>query len=109
MNFTMLFIPFSPAKLMVIMKILARCTHLEKAFRETYVYNGCYSPHRKKIFGERADDNDYGQFVVFSQNHDHIGNRMLGDRLTETLNDRTTETCSFNRFTVALCAYAVHG
>lgn len=58
---------------------------LEKAFRDTYVYNGCYSPHRKKIFGERADNDHYKQFVVFSQNHDHIGNRMMGDRLTTLL------------------------
>ncbi len=59
--------------------------HLEKAFRDTYVYNGCYSPHRKRIFGTAVDENAYGQFVVFSQNHDHIGNRMMGDRLTASL------------------------
>ncbi len=59
--------------------------YIEKAFRDTYVYNGCYSPHRKKVFGAKADDNHYKQFVVFSQNHDHIGNRMLGDRLTTLL------------------------
>ena len=59
--------------------------YLEKAFRDTYVYNGCYSPHRKKLFGATANENNYHQFVVFSQNHDHIGNRMLGDRLTTTL------------------------
>ncbi len=59
--------------------------YLEKAFRDTYVYNGCYSPHRKKIFGASADENHYGQFVVFAQNHDQIGNRLLGDRLTTLL------------------------
>lgn len=58
--------------------------HLEQAYRNTYVYNGMYSRHRKKIFGSQPD-NPYHQFVVFSQNHDHIGNRALGDRLTTTL------------------------
>jgi maltooligosyltrehalose trehalohydrolase len=44
-----------------------------------------YSPHRNKIFGVPVGDNNYGKFVVFAQNHDHIGNRALGDRLTVNL------------------------
>ena len=58
---------------------------LEKAFRDSYVYDGVYSPHRKKMFGVPATGLPYSSFVVFSQNHDHIGNRMLGDRLTTCL------------------------
>ena len=30
-------------------------------------------------------ENTYDQFVVFAQNHDQIGNRLLGDRLTASL------------------------
>ena len=56
--------------------------HIVKAFEKTYVYDGVYSPHRKKIFGNSAEGHDYDQFVVFSQNHDQVGNRMMGDRLT---------------------------
>ena len=59
---------------------------LQKAFEHTYVYNGVYSPHRKRTFGGHADHNPYSQFVVFSQNHDQVGNRALGDRLTHNLN-----------------------
>ncbi|MBS1661523.1 MAG: malto-oligosyltrehalose trehalohydrolase [Bacteroidetes bacterium] len=59
---------------------------LEKAFRSTYVYDGVYSPHRKRTFGARADGNSYDQFVVFAQNHDQVGNRAIGDRLTNHLN-----------------------
>lgn len=55
---------------------------LVKAFTETYVYNGNYSPHRKKRFGNDASGRPYKQFMVFSQNHDQVGNRMLGDRLS---------------------------
>jgi maltooligosyltrehalose trehalohydrolase len=60
-------------------------TQLEKAFRNTFVYDGVYSRHRKRTFGGRADANPYDQFVVFAQNHDHVGNRAAGDRLTQCL------------------------
>lgn len=59
---------------------------LEKAFRNPYVYDGVYSTHRKKIFGSDASGNPFHQFVVFTRNHDQVGNRVLGDRLTSTLN-----------------------
>jgi maltooligosyltrehalose trehalohydrolase len=57
--------------------------HLAKAFRDSYVYDGQYSERRKRIFGVRTQ-NSGRQFVVFSQNHDQVGNRMLGER-TSTL------------------------
>ncbi len=57
--------------------------HLEKAYRDAYVYDGLYSPHRKKTFGIKAEHNAGEQFVVFSQNHDQVGNRMLGERSSQ--------------------------
>ena len=57
---------------------------LAKAYKDAYVYDGQYSPHRKKFFGIKADQNPGEQFIVFSQNHDQVGNRMLGER-TSTL------------------------
>lgn len=54
--------------------------HLAKAYRDAYVYDGQYSPHRDKIFGIPATGRPGSQFVVFSQNHDQVGNRMLGER-----------------------------
>jgi len=56
---------------------------LAKAYQDAYVYDGTYSPHRKKIFGMKATENAGEQFVVFSQNHDHVGNRMLGERTSQ--------------------------
>lgn len=56
--------------------------HLEKAYRDAYVYDGLYSPHRKKTFGTKTQ-NAGEQFVVFSQNHDQVGNRMLGERSSQ--------------------------
>lgn len=54
--------------------------HLAKAYRDAYVYDGQYSPHRNKKFGIPATENEGKQFIVFSQNHDQVGNRMLGER-----------------------------
>lgn len=58
-------------------------THLSKSYAHAYVYNGIYSPHRKKTFGNEALGAKGEQFVVFSQNHDQVGNRMLGERSSQ--------------------------
>ena len=57
--------------------------HLAKSYNDAYVYDGQFSTHRKKLFGKKTDNAGH-QFVVFSQNHDQVGNRMLGER-TSTL------------------------
>jgi maltooligosyltrehalose trehalohydrolase len=59
-------------------------SHLIRSLKNSYVYTGEYSIHRKKKFGV-APSNPYNQFVVFAQNHDQIGNRLAGDRLTTQL------------------------
>ncbi|WPP50881.1 malto-oligosyltrehalose trehalohydrolase [Catalinimonas niigatensis] len=69
-------------------------SHLAKAFEKTFVYDGYYSPHRKKTFGNSAENNPYHQFVVFSQNHDQIGNRMMGDRLSTLVSFETLKLCA---------------
>jgi maltooligosyltrehalose trehalohydrolase len=56
---------------------------LAKSYNDAYVYDGQYSPHRDKKFGVKASDNPGQQFIVFSQNHDQVGNRMLGERSSE--------------------------
>ena len=53
--------------------------HLAKAYNDAYVYDGQFSEHRKKMFGVKTH-NEGHQFIVFSQNHDQVGNRMLGER-----------------------------
>lgn len=54
--------------------------HLAKAYRHAFVYDGSYSEHRHKFFGTKPEENPGGQFVVFSQNHDQVGNRLWGER-----------------------------
>jgi maltooligosyltrehalose trehalohydrolase len=56
---------------------------LVKSFREGFVYTGEYSAYRRHRHGIPARDVPAERFVVFSQNHDQVGNRMLGERLTE--------------------------
>ncbi|MFD2744351.1 MULTISPECIES: malto-oligosyltrehalose trehalohydrolase [Sphingobacterium] len=53
---------------------------LAKALQNAYVYTGQYSEHRKKFFGTETTGVPGERFVVFSQNHDQTGNRMLGER-----------------------------
>jgi maltooligosyltrehalose trehalohydrolase len=52
---------------------------LAKSYRDAYVYDGRYSEQRHRVFGVKTD-NPGDQFVVFSQNHDQVGNRMMGER-----------------------------
>jgi maltooligosyltrehalose trehalohydrolase len=52
------------------------------AIREGVVYTGQYSPHRRRRHGNSFKHCSPGQFVVCAQNHDQIGNRAQGDRLS---------------------------
>lgn len=55
---------------------------LAKAMRDGYVYTGQYSRHRHRYFGTATSGISGDHFVVFDQNHDQVGNRMLGERLS---------------------------
>jgi len=59
-----------------------RCEQLAKSYREGFIYTWDYSPNRKRLHGQSAVDCPPDHFLVFSQNHDQIGNRLLGERLT---------------------------
>ena len=56
---------------------------LVKAYTEGFVYSGEYSKYRDRRHGSSTRDIPAERFVVFSQNHDQVGNRMLGERLTQ--------------------------
>jgi maltooligosyltrehalose trehalohydrolase len=53
---------------------------LAKALRQAWVYDGCFSPHRKRHHGRPPTGLSGQQFVVFTQNHDQVGNRAAGER-----------------------------
>jgi maltooligosyltrehalose trehalohydrolase len=58
-----------------------KVTHLAKAFTDGYVYSGQYSAFRQRRHGNSSRLVPAHKFVVCAQNHDQIGNRMLGGRL----------------------------
>ncbi len=55
---------------------------LAKALREGFVFSGQYSFSRKRRHGSSSKHLPSTKFIVFSQNHDQVGNRMRGDRLS---------------------------
>ncbi|KJR42026.1 malto-oligosyltrehalose trehalohydrolase [Candidatus Magnetoovum chiemensis] len=59
-----------------------KTSQLAKSYNEGYVYSGQYSKTRKRQFGITSKEIAAEQLVVFTQNHDQIGNRMLGQRLS---------------------------
>ncbi len=65
---------------------LARC------LREGFAYQGEPSPHRGgKLRGTPSADLPPTAFVLFLQNHDQIGNRALGERLTKLADAKALE------------------
>lgn len=62
---------------------------LAKACREGFVYSGQYSAFRKCSHGSSSAETPNQQFVVFSQNHDQVGNRAQGERLSQLVDFET--------------------
>jgi len=56
--------------------------HVAMGFRKHFVYSGQYSYHRQRRHGNSAAHLPPSSFIVFAQNHDQIGNRAKGDRLS---------------------------
>ena len=58
--------------------------HLARCLAEGFAYQGEPSAHRRGApRGERSAHLPPAAFVAFLQNHDQVGNRALGERLTE--------------------------
>ena len=55
---------------------------LAKCYEQGFAYTGEYSGFRRRRHGASALGEPAERFVVFSQNHDQIGNRPFGERLT---------------------------
>jgi len=51
-----------------------------KALQQAWVYDGTYSPFRDRVHGRSPAGLDGSRFVVFTQNHDQVGNRAAGER-----------------------------
>ncbi len=60
---------------------------LAKALRQAWVYDGIYSPHRRRVHGRPPAGLAGSQFVVAAQNHDQVGNRAAGERASALMSD----------------------
>jgi maltooligosyltrehalose trehalohydrolase len=58
-----------------------KVAHLAKAFTDGFIYTGEYSPYRERCRGSACRDLPPTRFLVFSQNHDQVGNRLYCERL----------------------------
>ncbi len=59
-----------------------RVDQLATALREGFVYSGQRSAFRRRRHGSSSRNRPPSQFVVSAQNHDQVGNRARGDRLS---------------------------
>ncbi len=55
---------------------------LARAFSEGFVFSGQESKYRGRRHGNSSKSLGAETFVVFAQNHDQVGNRRLGERLS---------------------------
>jgi maltooligosyltrehalose trehalohydrolase len=56
---------------------------LAVCYREGFLYSGQYASYWRKRRGSSSRDVPAERFVVYAQNHDQVGNRRDGGRLTE--------------------------
>ena len=52
------------------------------ALARRFVFQGQYAPHRRRRHGAPALDVSADHFIISIQNHDQVGNRATGDRLS---------------------------
>ena len=60
-----------------------KVSNLARVLETGYLYVGQHSPYRGRKYGLKPKTRDGARFVVSMQNHDQVGNRMLGERLTD--------------------------
>jgi maltooligosyltrehalose trehalohydrolase len=59
-----------------------KISDLARVFERGYFYIGQHSTYRGRKYGAHPNTTDGRKFIVCAQNHDQIGNRMTGDRLS---------------------------
>ena len=59
-----------------------RLDQLATALKEGFVYSGQRSCYRRRRHGSSSISRPLSQFIVYSQNHDQVGNRAGGERLS---------------------------
>lgn len=74
---------------------------LAKVWQEAFFHNGTYSTFRQRRHGRPVDRSTmFGyRFIAYLQNHDQIGNRAVGDRLTAALSPSLLRVAAVLLFT----------
>ena len=55
------------------------------ALEEAWIYAGRYSAHRDRVHGRPHGGLPGWKFLAYLQNHDQVGNRAIGDRISHTI------------------------
>ncbi len=64
---------------------------LAKALKSVFVYDGIYAPHRDRMQGRPVEGLPAWRFLGYSQNHDQVGNRAKGERLSSLVSEGRTK------------------
>jgi maltooligosyltrehalose trehalohydrolase len=59
-----------------------KVSDLARVLTDGYLYTGQHSPYRGRKYGLKPQTRNGARFVVCAQNHDQVGNRMNGERLS---------------------------
>ncbi|HEX8913652.1 MAG TPA: malto-oligosyltrehalose trehalohydrolase [Humisphaera sp.] len=81
---------------------------LAEVLASPFLYAGQFSRHRNRRHGAPAIGLAGDHFVVSIQNHDQVGNRAVGDRLTTILDDQGPLGPAKHRLASALLLLAPH-
>jgi maltooligosyltrehalose trehalohydrolase len=57
---------------------------LAKSLKRTFVFDGIYSRYRRRIHGRPTYALSQHRFLGYIQNHDQVGNRAVGDRISHS-------------------------
>lgn len=60
-----------------------KAEHVERALQEGFVYTGQYSKFENRARGRAGNNLRPEQYVIYIQNHDQVGNRRRGERLSQ--------------------------
>lgn len=61
-------------------------SQLARTFEKAFAYDGCYSAYRRRMHGRPAVGLPGERFIGCLQNHDQVGNRAAGDRISSLVN-----------------------
>ena len=82
---------------------------LARVMAEGFFFQGQHSSHRGRPRGTPSRDLPMTAFVLFLQNHDQIGNRAFGERLTQLVGSGRAGSRDRRADAVPANSHAVHG